>query len=66
MSNRITRQNWRAEAREQGISLIELAKRTGISRRAIYSYSQGQHQPSDAWVERVAMVLSALQEARVA
>lgn len=66
MRNPITRENWRDEAYEQGISLVELAKRTGISTRAIYSYSSGQHKPSDAWVVRVGIVLNAIAEARVA
>jgi predicted transcriptional regulator len=66
MRDRITRNNWRMVAADQGITLVELAKRTGISRRAIYSYSSGQHKPSDAWVEAVATVLDAVREARVA
>jgi predicted transcriptional regulator len=66
MRDRITRDNWREVAAIEGISLIELAKRTGISTRAIYSYSSGQHKPSDAWMERVAFVLDAIREARVA
>lgn len=66
MRDRITRDNWREVAADEGITLIELAKRTGISTRAIYSYSSGQHKPSDAWMERVTFVLDAIREARVA
>ncbi len=66
MRDRITRDNWREVAADEGISLIELAKRTGITTRAIYSYSSGQHKPSDAWVENVTVVLGAIREARVA
>lgn len=66
MRDHITRETWRAEAARQGISLVSLAKRTGITARAIYAYSSGSRQPSDAWVTRVAFVLSELEEARVA
>lgn len=65
MRNRtITRENWRDEARRQGITLESLAERTGISHRAILAYSTGQRRPTDAWVERVVMVLTDINDAR--
>jgi predicted transcriptional regulator len=62
MSNE-TRPQWRLEAEEQGISLVELAKRTGISRRAIYAYSRGDRKPSPDWVARVGIVLDVVRGA---
>ena len=57
---------WRLEASRQGIPLPVLAARTGISRRAIYAYSNGSRRPSAEWVERVLAVLTAMDGARVA
>lgn len=65
MRNRtIDRETWRAEAKRQGITLESLAERTGVSHRAILAYAQGSRRPSDAWVERVVMVLQAINDAR--
>jgi predicted transcriptional regulator len=60
MQNQSPRETWRAEAERQGIPLGVLAKRTGITRRAIYAYSSGSRRPSDAWIERVWSVLRAM------
>lgn len=60
MQNETPRDTWRAEAERQGIPLGVLAKRTGITRRAIYAYSSGSRRPSDAWIERVWSVLVAM------
>ena len=60
MLNETPRDTWRAEAERQGIPLGVLAKRTGITRRAIYAYSSGSRRPTDQWIERVHAVLTAL------
>ena len=59
-----TRPQWRDEAEAQGISLVELARRTGISRRAIYAYSRGDRTPQPEWVAKVSTVLDVLRGAR--
>lgn len=65
MRNRtITRETWRAEAKRQGLTLESLAERTGVSHRAILAYAAGARRPSDAWIERVVMVLEAIDDAR--
>ena len=64
MPNETKRDTWRANAERQGIPLGVLAERTGITRRAIYAYSSGSRRPSDAWIERVWAVLSAMDNAR--
>lgn len=65
MRNRtVTRENWRSEAKRQGITLESLAERTGVSKRAIAAYAQGARNPTDAWVARVALVLEAIDDAR--
>lgn len=48
--NTVTRDNWRDKARESGLTLIELAARTGKSFSAVYAYSRGARRPSDEWV----------------
>ena len=48
---------WRAVLEEQGRSLTWLAQRTGVSRAAVYAYSQRARRPQRAWFERVAEVL---------
>lgn len=58
--------SWRTEAARQGIPLPVLAERTGITRRAIYAYSNGARKPSAEWVQKVTVVLAAMNEARVA
>jgi hypothetical protein len=54
---------WRAEAERQGVDLVWIAERTGISTRAIYAYSTGQRQPSPEWLERVTSLLARISEA---
>lgn len=61
-----TRPTWRDEAEAQGITLTELARRTGITKRAIYAYSRGDRQPKPEWIEKVTTVLDVLSGARVA
>ena len=48
--NTVTRDNWRDKARESGLTLIELAARTGKSFSAVYAYSRGARRPSDEWI----------------
>lgn len=56
----IDRANWREAVRAQGLTLDGLARLTGASVRAVYSYSSGARNPSDEWIERVAAVLEQL------
>lgn len=53
----LTRENWRDRVRYSGLTLIELAARTGKSFSAVYAYSRGARQPSDAWIASVESVL---------
>lgn len=53
----LTRENWRARVGFSGMTLIELAARTGKSFSAVYAYSRGARLPSDAWIASVEAVL---------
>lgn len=53
----IDRTNWRERVAASGLTLRELAWRTGTTERATYAYSGGSRRPTDAWIERVAIVL---------
>jgi transcriptional regulator with XRE-family HTH domain len=53
----LTRETWRNRVRQSGLTLIELAERTGKSFSAVYAYSSGARRPSDAWVASVEAVL---------
>lgn len=53
----ITRDNWRERVASSGLTLRELAWRTGATERSVYAYSQGKRRPKDAWIESVASVL---------
>lgn len=53
----LTRDDWRDRVRFSGLTLIELAERTGKSFSAVYAYSRGARRPSDAWIESVGRVL---------
>jgi transcriptional regulator with XRE-family HTH domain len=52
-----TREDWRDRVRDSGLTLIELAARTGKSFSAVYAYSRGARRPSDAWIASVQTVL---------
>jgi transcriptional regulator with XRE-family HTH domain len=54
----LPRDDWRERVRQSGLTLIELAARTGKSFSAVYAYSRGARRPSDAWIESVGLVLS--------
>lgn len=53
----LTREDWRDRVRDSGLTLIELADRTGKSFSAVYAYSRGARRPSDAWIASVGAVL---------
>jgi transcriptional regulator with XRE-family HTH domain len=53
----LTRDDWRERVRQSGLTLIELADRTGKSFSAVYAYSRGARHPSDAWIASVNTVL---------
>ena len=53
----LTRDDWRDRVRASGLTLIELADRTGKSFSAVYAYSRGARRPSDAWIASVGAVL---------
>lgn len=54
----VTRDNWAEVVRRSGIRLEVLAVETGKSYAAVYRYSTGSRRPSDAWISRVAEILS--------
>lgn len=49
--------DWRTALREQGRSIAWLADKTGRTRRTVYHYSQGTHNPSDEWLDQVEELL---------
>lgn len=53
----ISRENWRERIRRSGLSLVDLADRTGKSFSTVYAYSRGARRPSDAWIASVGSVL---------
>ena len=53
----VSRENWRERVRAAGLTLVELADRTGKSFSAVYAYSRGARHPSDAWITSVGSVL---------
>jgi transcriptional regulator with XRE-family HTH domain len=53
----ITRDDWRDRVDKSGLTLIELADRTGKSFSSVYAYSRGARRPSDAWIASVGAVL---------
>lgn len=53
----LSRENWREGVRQSGLTLIELADRTGKSFSAVYAYSRGARRPADAWIASVESVL---------
>ena len=53
----VSRDDWRERTRVAGLTLVELADRTGKSFSAVYAYSRGARRPSDAWVASVGQVL---------
>lgn len=53
----VTRENWRQKVRESGLTLVELAARTGMSFSAVYAYSRKARVAPDAWIGKVGIVL---------
>lgn len=47
---------WEAR-RKEGISLTELARRTGISKSALHNYENGKRDPGLLQLERIAIAL---------
>ncbi len=54
----VTRDNWREKVGASGLTLIEVAARTGKSFSAVYAYSRGARTPSDAWIAACGEVLA--------
>ncbi len=63
MNTTPTRETWREEVRKRGLTLKGLAQATGKSFRAVSAYSEGTRRPSDEWIERVARIVAAFDEA---
>lgn len=53
----VSRDDWRDRVAGVGLTLVELADRTGKSFSAVYAYSRGARRPSDAWLDRVSLVI---------
>lgn len=53
----ITRDDWRERTRQSGLTLVDLADRTGKSFSTVYAYSRGARRPSDAWIASVETVI---------
>jgi len=53
----VSRDDWRDRVAGVGLTLVELAARTGKSFSAVYAYSRGVRRPSDAWLDRVSLVI---------
>lgn len=48
---------WRGLARDRKVTMRELARLTGKAWRTVYSYSAGQRNPSQAWLDQVGVIL---------
>lgn len=48
---------WQGLARDRRVTLLELARLTGKSRRTIYAYSSGTRKPSAEWLGLVSGIL---------
>lgn len=53
----VSRDDWRERTRQAGLTLVDLADRTGKSFSTVYAYSRGARRPSDAWIASVGSVL---------
>ena len=53
----VSRDDWRERTRKAGLTLVDLADRTGKSFSTVYAYSRGARRPSDAWITSVGQVL---------
>lgn len=60
MHTTVTRETWSQVARDRGLTLVGIARATGVSYRSVLAYSQGARRPSDAFVTRVAEIVAAL------
>jgi transcriptional regulator with XRE-family HTH domain len=57
MQHPITRETWHAAAKEVGLRLETIAAATGKSYSAVYRYTRGERNPSEAWLAEVAALI---------
>jgi transcriptional regulator with XRE-family HTH domain len=53
----VNRDNWSERCASAGVSLELVAVLTGLSYSAVYRYKTGSRTPSDAFIEKVAVIL---------